>query len=780
MFRSFLVLSVCCFSFASAATLEEQLKSLDPATLAAEARKTGDARRGAILFHQPHIGCIKCHAVDGSKNALGPDLTKPAKPATADAHIVTSVLNPSETIRKGFESATVITADGKTDSGLIVQQNDEKLVLRDAATGARRTYFKAEVDDIVSNKLSLMPIGLTNQLRDQQQFLDLIRYVLEIRDGGVETATKLQPPPGLITLKIPEYEKDVDHAGLIRALDDDAFKRGEEIYNRLCINCHGNKERPGSLPTALRFAEGKFRHGSDPHTMYKTLTHGFGLMVAQSWMVPKQKYDVIHYIRESYVRDANPEQYAGISDMYLDSLPKGGSFGPEPVEYAPWSDMNYGPSMINTFEVGSDRSNFAFKGIAVRLDVGPGGVSKGNHWAIFDHDTMRVAAFWSRDPDSKDSGFINWQGIHFDGRHGKHPQIVGDLHFENPTGPGWAKPGTTSFEDTERVIGRDDRRYGPLPAEWAKYRGLHTIGNDTIVEYTVENRRFLERFGFVNVPVDDELQPVFTRSLSIAPYGAAQSMLVGSLPSDSGELVAISDDCALLTTGSSPSATNANFSFDGSTWLVGEDAAEFDMTGKSFTISARIRTSSDGTIFSKCKAAGPWIPDGKSFFIRGGRLTYDIGWVGAARGKKRITDGKWHEVTMTWDHKSGRVDFYVDGKQDGGGQLRPKKRTKADVIKIGYTSDNFPGSSPFKGDIDAVSFFANLVVPGDTAKPNPIASWDLSATPSDGLFCSFSKPVQLSLDCHWYALLPTLDQPRFWRVSSELPRRSCSNKTKIA
>ena len=63
-------------SLASSQTLELQLADAPAGSLAAEARDKGDARRGAILFHQVQIGCVKCHAVDGSSNSLGPDLTK--------------------------------------------------------------------------------------------------------------------------------------------------------------------------------------------------------------------------------------------------------------------------------------------------------------------------------------------------------------------------------------------------------------------------------------------------------------------------------------------------------------------------------------------------------------------------------------------------------------------------------------------------------------------------------------------------------------------------------
>ena len=43
--------------------------------------------------------------------------------------------------------------------------------------------------------------------------------------------------------------------------------------------------------------------------MYQTLTHGYGMMIAQRWMVPQQKYDVIHYVREHFLKSENPDQY---------------------------------------------------------------------------------------------------------------------------------------------------------------------------------------------------------------------------------------------------------------------------------------------------------------------------------------------------------------------------------------------------------------------------------------------------------------------------------------
>src|SRR4051812_32748239 len=80
--------------------LEVRLSREAPKELAAAARRNGNAARGAVLFHLPHVGCTKCHAVDGGPSPLGPDLTKLGGDAT-DEYLVESVLSPSKSIRKG-------------------------------------------------------------------------------------------------------------------------------------------------------------------------------------------------------------------------------------------------------------------------------------------------------------------------------------------------------------------------------------------------------------------------------------------------------------------------------------------------------------------------------------------------------------------------------------------------------------------------------------------------------------------------------------------------------
>ena len=384
--------------------LSGRLAAEDPASLGGAARREGDARRGALVFHRPSLGCARCHVAEaGRGRALGPDLGR-LGPATTDAHLVESILEPSKVMARGFEPVTIARADGRVVVGLLDSEDAASVTLRDMSLEGRTVSIpRAEIEGRTVGTVSLMPGGLADQLAGREEFLDLIRYLREVADGGPDRARQLRPSASEVAPPLPAYEDDLDHAGLIAGLGPDGFARGEAIYARVCANCHGTKDQPGSLPDSLRFASGKFKNGSDPYRIYRTLTHGYGRMMPQGWMVPRQKYDVIHYLREAYLKSDNPTEFAKVDRAYLDRLPKGTSRGPEPSDIEPWSAMDYGPSLSATIEVGRGFSNVASKGVAIRLDAGPGGVARGRHWAIYEHDTMRLAAAWSGE------GFIDWE-----------------------------------------------------------------------------------------------------------------------------------------------------------------------------------------------------------------------------------------------------------------------------------------------------------------------------------------------------------------------------------
>jgi len=123
-----------------------------------------------------------------------------------------------------------------------------------------------------------------------------------------------------------------------------------------------------------------------------------------------------------------------------------------------------------------------------------------------------------------------------------------------------------------------------------------------------------------------------------------------------------------------------------------------------FTIMAWIQTTEGGTILSKSAVDGEWGPQGKTFFVRGGRLCFDIGWVGMVTSRGRVADGKWHHVALTG--KDNEYTFYINGDKSGGGPLEAEGDVAGDCLKIGYTCANFPDPSGFAGLIDELRLFS--------------------------------------------------------------------------
>ena len=194
------------------------------------------------------------------------------------------------------------TSDGKTLTGIRVE-----IAKKDRAS-RNRSWRGSDDDSSVGRggregERHVDHAGRANESARESPTVPGLGSVLD-RDPRRRPGPRkeLQPSPTLLAFTLPEYEQHLDHAGLISQWNDESLKRGEAIYRRVCVNCHGTKDAVGSLPTSLRFAEGKFKNGCDPWSMYQTLTRGFGMMAPQSWMVPSQKYDVIHFIREQYLR----------------------------------------------------------------------------------------------------------------------------------------------------------------------------------------------------------------------------------------------------------------------------------------------------------------------------------------------------------------------------------------------------------------------------------------------------------------------------------------------
>ncbi|MDA7675626.1 c-type cytochrome [bacterium] len=322
-----------------------------------------------------------------------------------------------------------------------------------------------------------------------------------------------------------------DHAQLMADWDDETMETGRKLYHSLCVTCHGTAQTPGSLPTALKFHEGAFKNGKDPYGMFQTLSRGYGLMVPQGQYTRAEKYAVIQYIRENLIKPHNNDQYFEVNAPYLASLPRPLKTLRESEAVTERRDnqyelMDFGPALMWTYQVNDAEKisdwNIAQKGINIRLNPGDGGVSKGRAWMVYDEDTMRVAAAYSGD------AFTDWRGIAFDGSHGTHTRIKGDVAWINSDAPAWKHPSQDTWED-QRIVGRDGRQFGPLPKDWVHYKGLYYHEDKAVIRYTVGNTMILEKPGVF----DYGSSPIFVRTFNVAPHSQA---LVSRIAPDRDDL----------------------------------------------------------------------------------------------------------------------------------------------------------------------------------------------------------------------------------------------------
>ena len=177
-----------------------------------------------------------------------------------------------------------------------------------------------------------------------------------------------------------------------------------------------------------------------------------------------------------------------------------GAGGAQTLTGHPWSDMDYGPFKVHSYIV--EAGNNANKGIAIRVDQGPGGIAKGTEFLLFDTDTLRWAAGWTG------PGFMDWNSINYNGRHVIEPSIVGELLFTNPDAPGWSLA-DDDFRDT-RIVGRGGRRFGPQERDLARWLGHYVHGHRVVLHYRVGDTKVLELGA-------SEGGGLFSRTLNIGP-----------------------------------------------------------------------------------------------------------------------------------------------------------------------------------------------------------------------------------------------------------------------
>jgi putative membrane-bound dehydrogenase-like protein len=133
----------------------------------------GDAARGKEHFKKV---CAACHQLQGVGYPTGPNLA--AMKARGPEAIVLNVFDPNREVNPQYLNYNVVTADGRTLSGMIAAESATSVTLR-RAENASDTVLRIDIDVLKSTGMSLMPEGLEKQL-DKQAMADLLAYLREV------------------------------------------------------------------------------------------------------------------------------------------------------------------------------------------------------------------------------------------------------------------------------------------------------------------------------------------------------------------------------------------------------------------------------------------------------------------------------------------------------------------------------------------------------------------------------------------------------------------------
>ena len=98
-----------------------------------------------------------------------------------NADHVNSLLRPSDKIDEEFAQVKIQTIDGDLFVGIRVSENDKEIVIRSVADPKPITILQDDIDDMKVVENSMMPAGLVKQLKDRQEFYDLMKYIIRVR-----------------------------------------------------------------------------------------------------------------------------------------------------------------------------------------------------------------------------------------------------------------------------------------------------------------------------------------------------------------------------------------------------------------------------------------------------------------------------------------------------------------------------------------------------------------------------------------------------------------------
>jgi putative heme-binding domain-containing protein len=145
----------------------------------------GDANRGRVVFYSEKSKCATCHRVNDEGGRIGPDLsTIGANRSSSD--LLESIVFPSATLVRDYQSYNLLTTEGQTHTGLIVRDTGDEIFVQQQL-GEPIQISRQNIENLVPSTVSLMPNGL-DQALTENELVDVVAYLQSLK-ATKETAS---------------------------------------------------------------------------------------------------------------------------------------------------------------------------------------------------------------------------------------------------------------------------------------------------------------------------------------------------------------------------------------------------------------------------------------------------------------------------------------------------------------------------------------------------------------------------------------------------------------
>ncbi len=149
-------------------------------TLSELVKRRGDPVKGRIVFMSTGT-CHKCHQFKNFGKEVGPDLSEIGSKLSRQA-LYESILFPSAGISHNYETYSLITVNGNIVNGLMVNRTDDEISIK-GADSIVRTYKTNEIDEILKQKISLMPADL-QKVMSEEDLVDIVEFMTTLKKKG--------------------------------------------------------------------------------------------------------------------------------------------------------------------------------------------------------------------------------------------------------------------------------------------------------------------------------------------------------------------------------------------------------------------------------------------------------------------------------------------------------------------------------------------------------------------------------------------------------------------